>query len=885
MIIDPDTSFRLEKVNDQIFHVIVESPQRFIALSDMMPAFNNFGLYILSEKAQERDGCHQHIYTCQGSLPGEHFIEALQKTWAGTFESDAFSQLILHTSLTPYQVNVLRAYARYLMQISFPESLQNIATTLANEPKMTHLLWLCLEARLDQHALPELFDERAHNLRAILCTANVDVEHIFQTYLDLISATLRMQTTGKDWVAFKFKAKNLNCLPTPRPFYESFVYSPRVEGVHLRSSRLARGGIRWSERDDYRYEVLELMKAQTHKNSIIVPTGAKGGFICRTWNKLRAQGADGITLNAERAYCYELFIKALLDLVDKSPKDEPVLPHNEVDAYFVVAADKGTATFSDRANRLAQEHHFWLDDAFASGGSNGYDHKKMGITARGAWVSLEHHLHRIKLEQPLTFVGVGDMSGDVFGNGLLRPVKLIAAFNHQHIFIDPNPNVEASLQERQRLFNLAQSTWVDYNSKLISRGGGVFERTQSQLTLSDEAANVLEITPGAHPTNEVVRAILKAAVDVLWFGGIGTFIKSEEENNPDVRDRANDAVRVNGNEVRASIVVEGANLGATQAGRVAYALCNGAINTDATDNSAGVDCSDHEVNIKIFLRHKKISEADMSVWLEAMTDDVAALVLENNRKQNEILTLMEEESPGYEPLRQYFKKKGVREGMPRGLQLLQRERHHWTRPELCYLLAHTKNDLTERIANIVDTLPSHLFKEDIMRYFPAKMQQHFGESLCDHPLRSSLLSTVLANHIINTWGPMWALPVESLTCWLQAYHWLRNKRDPDKKDSKRWHVFLAYLQRFSGKRDIDKAYQLVWGENQKTAPHVWKGIWPLLLQNDDIPAVWELGAMLIDVSLTKSSLRDINVPTQTNLSDITYIILHLAADECSYDEQ
>lgn len=870
------TTFGLKKIDDDLFHIVIDHPHQFVALSDTMPMLNSFGLYVLNENAHQQDALYRHIYTCQGSLPGPYFIDALEGVWNGIFEADDFNRLITVTSLSPHNINILRAYGRYLQQISFPDTLATIATTLASEPALTHLLMQCLQARFHPN---EMASNSTHteDLRLALRAVRSHVDHIFHTYLDLFAATVRMQTEGLSWVAFKLESRKLDQVPEPRPLYESFVYSPRVEGVHLRNGPLARGGIRWSEREDFRYEILELVKAQTLKNAIIVPTGAKGGFLCRKWNTLRLEGATQSELNAEKTACYELFITALLDLVDASPTSPPTPPHKEVDAYFVVAADKGTSQFSDLANRLAEERHFWLHDAFASGGSNGYDHKKMGITAKGAWVSLEHHRQLKGLDHPLSFVGVGDMSGDVFGNGLLRPVKLIAAFSHQHILIDPTPDIEASLKERQRLFELPESTWGDYNPQVLSAGGGIFERSQSQLTLTPEAAQALGVEPRTYPTHDVIRSILKANVDILWLGGIGTFVKGPDESNQDVRDRANDNVRISGHEIGASIVVEGANLGMTQAGRVTYALAGGLVNTDATDNSAGVDCSDHEVNIKIFLRHKKVPESAIRTWLEDMSEDVAQLVLQNNTQQNNALTAMEQESPTYEPLRQYLKQKGIREGVPRGLQLLERPRHHWTRPELCYLLAHMKNDLTQRIFDVLPKLDPTLFQDDIIQYFPPQMQKHFGSDLFQHPLHTSLLATILTNHIINTWGPMWALPFACLTTWLPAYHWLRSRRSPHKSDSQRWHIFLVYFQRFSHKKQTELAYQLVWGQKYRNASPTWQATWPALLSYDNTPAVWDLGAILIDATLNASDHQNTSLylPSKTTLADLTHVILNL----------
>lgn len=861
------TSFNMKKMDEDLFHILVQHPNHFVALSDVMPLLNNFGLYVLTESAEAHNGMYCHTYTCQGPIPGENFIPTLQQVWNGHLTDDDFNRVVTTTHLTGQQVNVLRAYGRYLQQLSFAYSTKTLAHTLAKETNLTHMLWHCLERHLNANDVSQHWE----TLKLTLHDVHADVESMYQAYIHLFTHTLRLHVN--DVIAFKLYAHAIECIPYPRPLYETFVYSPRVEGIHLRNGAVARGGIRWSERDDYRTEINELLRAQTLKNSIIVPTGGKGGFICQKWNQLLASGADDSTLMAEKTVCYETFISALLKVIDLHPSDPPVYPHDQVDAYFTVAADKGTAEFSNLANQHAQKCGFWLGDAFASGGSNGYNHKDLGITSRGAWVSLDHHCKNLELKQPLSFAGVGDMSGDVFGNGLLHPVRLIAAFNHQHIFIDPSPDIETSLEERKRLFHLPKSTWSNYNPQLLSTGGCVLERWHSHATLSPEAAAALNVDVGDYLTNDVIRFILQAPVDVLWFGGIGTYIKSKEESHQNVQDRANDAVRINGEDVRAKMIVEGANLGITQAGRVEYALKGGVINIDGVDNSAGVDCSDHEVNIKIFLRHKGLPEKDIHTWLEEIKDEVANLVLCNSQAQNNLLTIMESESQTYEPLRQYFKQKKVRDGLPRGLQLHQRPLHRWTRPELCYLMAYAKNDLKERLIKALDGKNLSLFNRDIMAYFPTKMQQYFGSDLSDHPLRLALIATLLANHLINTWGPMWALPNIQLESWIVHYQWIRGKRKPQREEASLWQVLITYLHR-SNSHHASQAYDLMWGDNPCPT---WFILWGGLQHCGDIPAVWDLGSLLLEHLIQNSSqICPNNAPSHPNLSEWTHFILNLS---------
>jgi glutamate dehydrogenase len=570
-------------------------------------------------------------------------------------------------------------------------------------------------------------------------------------------------------------------LPEPRPVAEIFVYSPRVEAVHLRGARVARGGIRWSDRqEDFRTEVLGLMKAQMVKNAVIVPGGAKGGFVV----KRSLAGLDRDAVQREVAECYSTFMRGLLDLTDNyvrggdgarqgaaaatPPAD--VVCYDDPDPYLVVAADKGTAAFSDLANTIAEEYGFWLGDAFASGGSTGYDHKRMGITARGAWESVKRHFRELGVDtqaEPFTVVGIGDMSGDVFGNGMLlsEHIRLVAAFNHQHIFLDPEPDPATSFAERRRLFELPRSGWSDYDRALISKGGGIWERTAKSIPLSPEARRALAVDAPALTPPELVRAILLAPVDLLFNGGIGTYVKAERETGAEVGDRANDAVRVNGAELRCRVVVEGGNLGLTQLGRIEYALAGGRINTDAIDNSAGVDASDHEVNIKILV-DEAVAAGDMTFkqrneLLAEMTDEVAALVLRDNYRQVEALSVSEVSAPKMLERHARVMRALEREGrLKRKLEFLPddkalAERRNrglgLTRPELSVLLAYVKNDLQlDLLAS--DVLEDPYFSEELVRYFPAPLRDRFAVQAQRHRLRREIIATHITNSMVNRVG-------------------------------------------------------------------------------------------------------------------------------------
>ncbi|HLY84867.1 MAG TPA: NAD-glutamate dehydrogenase domain-containing protein, partial [Acidimicrobiales bacterium] len=643
-----------------------------ISLSDVLPLLENMGVTVVDEHPYEvkpRDRAPVWVYDfglmldSRGRLAMEGVSAAFQDTftqvWRGAAENDGFNRLVLLAGLGWRDIVVLRAGCKYLRQTGTTFSQAYMEESLANNPDIARRLVELFHARFDPARQATAEGETARLVAAIEtaldAVVSLDEDRILRGFLYLFRAVLRTNyfLTGPDgappgYLSFKVAPSMLPDLPLPRPAYEIFVYSPRTEGVHLRGAKVARGGIRWSDRrEDFRTEVLGLMKAQTVKNAVIVPMGAKGGFVV----KRPPAGGDRDALMAEVVACYQAFISGLLDLTDNLVAGEVVPPADVVrydgdDPYLVVAADKGTATFSDIANAIALERGFWLGDAFASGGSAGYDHKKIGITARGAWESVRHHFSELGIDIQTTdfsVVGIGDMSGDVFGNGMLlsRHIKLVGAFDHRHIFIDPDPDPELSYAERARLFGLARSSWADYDAALISAGGGVFPRTAKSIPLSPQVRQVLGIDAGALDPNQLVNALLRAPVDLLWNGGIGTYVKATSETQLQAGDRTNDAVRVDARELRCRVVGEGGNLGLTQRARVEFALAGGLINTDAVDNSAGVDCSDHEVNIKILL-DAVVADGDMTLkqrnlLLADMTDEVAGLVLRDNFEQTRAL--------------------------------------------------------------------------------------------------------------------------------------------------------------------------------------------------------------------------------------------------------
>ncbi|AVH58421.1 MULTISPECIES: NAD-glutamate dehydrogenase [Streptomyces] len=774
-----------------------------VSLSAVLPALNRMGVEVTDERPYElrrADRTTAWIYDFGLRLPKsvvgngdylgddgrERFQDAFAATWTGEAEIDGFNALVLSAGLNWRQAMVLRAYAKYLRQAGSTFSQDYMETTLRDNVHTTRLLVSLFEARMSperQSAGVELTDALLEELDAALDqVASLDEDRILRSFLNLIKATLRtnffQEALGgqpHEYVSMKFDPTAIPDLPAPRPAYEIWVYSPRVEGVHLRFGKVARGGLRWSDRrEDFRTEILGLVKAQMVKNTVIVPVGAKGGFVAK---QLPDPSVDRDAWLAEGIRSYRTFISALLDITDNMVAGEVVPPfdvvrHDGDDTYLVVAADKGTATFSDIANEVAQSYNFWLGDAFASGGSAGYDHKKMGITARGAWESVKRFGRELGFDtqtQDFTVVGVGDMSGDVFGNGMLlsEHIRLVAAFDHRHIFIDPTPDAATSYAERRRLFELPRSSWADYNTELISSGGGVFPRTAKSISINSHIREALGIEPGITKMTpaDLMKAILKAPVDLLWNGGIGTYVKSSHESHADVGDKANDAIRVDGADLRVRVVGEGGNLGLTQLGRIEFAQHGGKINTDAIDNSAGVDTSDHEVNIKILL-NAVVSNGDLTVkqrnkLLAEMTDEVGALVLRNNYAQNVAISNALAQSPSMLHAQQRFLRHLVREGhLDRALEFLPTERQirerlttgqGLTGPETAVLLAYTKITVAEELLGT--SLPDDPYLESLLlAYFPTALREQFRERIDGHALRREIVTTVLVNDTVNTGG-------------------------------------------------------------------------------------------------------------------------------------
>ena len=711
------------------------------------------------------------------------FEEGFLRVWRGDAESDDFNRLILAARMKWREVALLRAYAKYLKQAGFAFSQVYIAQTLTTHAAISRKLLALFIAHFD----PAQDTDRVARAQALAeeiqsmleDVANLDEDRILRLYLAVILATLRtnyFQLDGgapKPYLSFKLDSRLVPGLPEPKPLFEIFVYSPRVEGIHLRGGKVARGGLRWSDRmEDFRTEVLGLMKAQMVKNVVIVPVGSKGGFVVKN----PPPAADRDAVLKEGIACYRTFLHGLLDLTDNlvagrtiPPRD--VVRRDEDDPYLVVAADKGTASFSDYANAVSMEYGFWLGDAFASGGSVGYDHKKMAITARGAWESVKRHFRELGLDtqaQDFTVVGIGDMSGDVFGNGMLlsKHIKLVAAADHRHIFIDPDPDPVVAYAERERLFRLPRSSWADYDAKLVSQGGGIFPRSAKSIKLSAQARAALGIDTETLTPQELIRALLLAPVDLLYNGGIGTYVKGSQESNAEVGDRANDALRVNGKDLRCRVVAEGGNLGFTQLGRIEYALKGGRINTDAIDNSAGVDCSDHEVNIKILLNlaieEGLINESERNQLLVDMTDEVAMLVLRDNYFQTQLLSVTRARAAELlDAQARYMQHLAKNNRLNRRVEYLPFEEEIAERkaagiglatPELAVLLAYNKMEMFDTL--LASDVPEDPYiRTALQRYFPQQLRTRFGEYIERHPLRREIICTHVVNSMVNRVGP------------------------------------------------------------------------------------------------------------------------------------
>ena len=781
-----------------------------LVLSDSLPMLEHMGLRVLGESSwriagPDGEAIALNDFELQGKLTGEIDMKALAQLFEDAFtrvlrgevESDDFNRLVLLAGLSAEEVVVLRAYAKYLKQIGFAQAQATIAATLAGYPRIARMLVGLFKLRFD----PEKGDVQGAQSQvrgieqALEKVSNLTDDRVLRQLLALVQGTLRTNfwRTGvghsgasgarRTFLSLKFDSAAIPGLPQPRPLYEIFVYSPRFEGIHLRGGKVARGGLRWSDRaDDFRTEVLGLVKAQMVKNTVIVPVGSKGGFVL----KKAPPATERDAFMAEGIACYQDYLRGLLDLTDNFVGGKVVPPPHVVridgdDPYLVVAADKGTATFSDYANAVSAEYGHWLGDAFASGGSVGYDHKAMGITARGAWESVKRHFREIGIDTQttgFTVVGVGDMSGDVFGNGMLlsQHIKLVAAFDHRHIFIDPNPDAAKSFAERERMFKLPRSSWADYDTKLISEGGGVWARSEKSIPLSPQARAVLGIEAIHLTPSELLSAILKAPVDLLYNGGIGTYVKSSHESNAEVGDRANDALRVDGNQLRCKVIGEGGNLGFTQRGRIEAALNGVRLYTDAIDNSAGVDTSDHEVNIKILLGlpvgEGKLTNDQRNALLPTMTDEVAALVLRDNYFQTQALSVARRVAPAMLDEHQHFmrflEKKGrldrAIEFLPTDEEIALRKAKSLglTTPELAVLLAYSKMWLYDEL--VASDLPEDAWVATALhRYFPKKLASEYAAYVGKHPLKREIIATHVLNSMVNRVGPTFVFQLAEQT--------------------------------------------------------------------------------------------------------------------------
>lgn len=792
------------------------------SLSQLLPMLQCTGVEVLEERpftVVRPDGLTVRIYqftirpdaTMPESVMAQdwdvtatRFTEAVTAIWQGRVEVDRFNELVLRAGLTWQQVMLLRAYAKYLRQAGFPYSQSHIESVLGENTSTARALVALFEAMFDPDSAAGGRDAKAA-ARAVAADidalASLDTDRVLRAFASMIEATLRTNfyvtvpesARARNVLSIKVNPELISELPLPRPRFEIFVYSPRFEGVHLRFGPVARGGLRWSDRrEDFRTEILGLVKAQAVKNAVIVPVGAKGGFVLKQPPAPTGEvAADREAFREEGVSCYRLFIAGLLDITDNVQRSgggvvnpPGVVRRDGDDAYLVVAADKGTATFSDIANDVAQSYGFWLGDAFASGGSVGYDHKAMGITAKGAWESVKRHFREMGVDtqaEDFTVAGVGDMSGDVFGNGmLLSPhIRLVAAFDHRHIFVDPDPDAARSFAERRRLFDLPRSSWEDYDAGLIGAGGGVFSRQQKSIPISAEMRRALGIeserideTVTEMTPPDLIRAILRAPVDLLFNGGIGTYIKAESESDAAVGDRANDTVRVNANQLRAKVIGEGGNLGVTSLGRIEFDLCGGRVNTDAMDNSAGVDCSDHEVNIKILVDSLvvagRIDPSARTELLASMTDEVSRLVLTDNGDQNDLMGTSRANAPALlnvhvRQIREFEERRGLNrelEALPSDKEIGRREEIGLglTSPELATLMAHVKLALKDEV--LASDLPDQeVFTSRLPRYFPSQLRDGFTADIRGHQLRREILTTMLVNNVVDTGGITFAYRV------------------------------------------------------------------------------------------------------------------------------
>ncbi|UKV14266.1 NAD-glutamate dehydrogenase [Thalassospiraceae bacterium SW-3-3] len=773
----------------------IYNPGAPVPLSDVLPMLENMGLKVITEnpfKVEPRDtDVNVRIHDFGVLVDGEFhlhdvrdkFQELFIRMWHGEVENDAFNRLVLLGGLHWREVVILRTYARYMRQMGSAFSQDYMAKTLANNAGLAATIVDLFIARFDPDRDPGVAAE-AEAIEGDIITRledvmNPDEDRILRAFLNLVQSTLRTNyfQYGKDgnpkpYLSVKFNSGMVEDLPLPRPWREIFVYSPRVEAVHLRGGPVARGGIRWSDRqEDFRTEILGLVKAQMVKNAVIVPVGSKGGFVVK---RPPVDGGREAFLE-EGIACYKTLMSGMLDITDNIVGGDIIPPErvrrlDDDDPYLVVAADKGTATFSDIANGVARDYGFWLDDAFASGGSQGYDHKKMGITARGAWESVKRHFREIAKDiqkEPFTVAGVGDMSGDVFGNGMLlsEQIKLVAAFNHMHIFVDPDPDLAKSFAERKRLFDMPRSSWADYDTKVLSKGGEIFDRKAKTLDPSPEVRKLLDLGTGKVTPADMMKAILKSDVELLWFGGIGTYIKSSAESNADAGDRANDAIRINGKDIRAKVIGEGANLGCTQRGRIEYAHAGGRLNTDAIDNAAGVNCSDHEVNIKILVGEVvaagDMTEKQRNKLLVEMTDEVGDLVLRDNYLQSQAISnafagggdALDAQVRLIRMLEREGRLNREIEYLPDDEELARRTAAHQglTRPEISVLMPYAKLWLYDEV--LKSDLPDDpILVEELVRYFPTAVRKKYSAAISNHRLKREIIATVGTNSLVNRVG-------------------------------------------------------------------------------------------------------------------------------------
>ncbi len=811
--------YQTKEVAKDVVELKLYSPEKKLLLSNIMPILDSFGFnvvlehtYSVSPKKKKDVWIHYfnlNLSSACDKLTDEikkNFIETISKIWSEETRIGHLNRLVVASDLDWRQIYLLRAYSKYLYQIGLRYSQNHLSDVLVKYRDLTKLLVELFETKFD----PEFEGDRAKSISNISSkikdglskVSDIAEDAVIRKFFNIIDSTLRtnfyqktVDGKNKDYLSFKLNSAKILDMPLPVMYAEIFVYAVKVEGVHLRGGKVARGGLRWSDRhDDFRTEVLGLVKAQMTKNAVIVPVGSKGGFVV----KKSTEGLTREQILENGIDAYKTFLRGLLDLTDNVIDGKIVNPQNVIryddnDPYLVVAADKGTATFSDIANGISAEYNLWLGDAFASGGSVGYDHKKMGITAKGGWVAVKRHFAEIGTDiqnQDFTCAGIGDLSGDVFGNGMLlsNHIKLVAAFNHLHIFIDPNPDTSLSFKERERMFNLPRSSWSDYDKSKISQGGGIFERSAKTITLSTQAKQALAIDKDELTPNELISLILKAPVDLLWNGGIGTYVKASDETHLDVGDRVNDALRINGADLKCKVVGEGGNLGFTQKGRIEASLNGVRMNTDAMDNSAGVDCSDHEVNIKIAMtaamKAGKISLEERNKILEQMTDEVSELVLADNKNQTGAISTSY--SQGYLNLgnQAHFlnslEKSGALnravEFLPTNKEIAKRQgdKVGMTRPELCVMLAYSKMDLYPQIlaSNLV-TDP--YLAPDLFSYFPKLLQEKFPDEIKNHQLRSEIIATSLTNSIVNKAGITFVnqiasdtgfLPVDVVRCFV-----------------------------------------------------------------------------------------------------------------------